>query len=766
MEKCNGAFELFSVYEGGEDLPDLNNDDDGTSRHMVLDLSDESIDLDPTPPFKRARLDHYCATCNSSFTERRALVRHYKTQQHLKKLGIGPSDGYACMVCGQIFTRDFDRRRHEKRRHAGTSVELTQEPELPPLLFDGSSRSSSDQSEPAEQGVPEQEILCHSNTGLRTAQPNVTSPILDNLVTALASPKPKLAASTDTEVSSFENFCISAFSLSTTSSNPEFSVSDPEANSGYHALSEPSINSAPVLSRKSAILRHGSVHIYATDAPQWCSMCEESFQTDDRALLKHLRMHLDQFYERNVENRCDLCEVSFTHKSDLQRHQQCASDGKCGFGFHHLEPCTGHHPPQRSSGQSDWDAFRYCIALRNWEQAQLQTYSASVNDLMATRATQDADMYSLEVCRRTSRDTLLSLPSTVGTSASAPCDQGADGKRDTRGLQQRLRAMSLRNPSRRARAEVPPANRVEVSCGPSEALPAAVQAGDLAKVKVLLKLGADPLIRSKECGEQNLPGEPCVTSALSLAITLENTKLLGLFLEHGAGVDQHVSSQASSLLTYAAGARKVKSLRLLLESRVKGDEADGGLSGPVSAAIRYNNLEGLEILVEHGAVLNSSAGCWGCPLGEAVAFGNLIVAQKLLQLGANIDQPGGFWGCPLSIAAGFGKEEAVRFLLEHGADANQQGGEYGNPLCSATGTCIVDDYREIRLHICAMLIGHRADPNACGPKGFAVDLAGRYRRAWLEGGTLRLREPATLYYGDRVVLCLREAQAGFCSFDR
>lgn len=69
----------------------------------------------------RPSILHRCSDCNSWFTAKRALARHRRTQQHLKTVGLERSGGFPCQSCNQNFTRDYDRRRHEKRAHAYVS---------------------------------------------------------------------------------------------------------------------------------------------------------------------------------------------------------------------------------------------------------------------------------------------------------------------------------------------------------------------------------------------------------------------------------------------------------------------------------------------------------------------------------------------------------------------------------------------------------------------------------------------------------------------
>ena len=117
-----------------------------------------------------------------------------------------------------------------------------------------------------------------------------------------------------------------------------------------------------------------------------CGICRMEFQVGDpEALLAHLKEHFERLEGKYY---CNVCKIAFVHEADLQRHEDSARNGDCGFKFQHKNPCTGHHPPFSESGvlddanwNNDRDRFDFCYRIRYWEQCQLGSYISSINRL-------------------------------------------------------------------------------------------------------------------------------------------------------------------------------------------------------------------------------------------------------------------------------------------------------------------------------------------------------------------------------------------------
>lgn len=105
----------------------------------------------------------------------------------------------------------------------------------------------------------------------------------------------------------------------------------------------------------------------------------------------------------------------------------------------------------------------------------------------------------------------------------------------------------------------------------------------------------------------------------------------------------------------------------------------------IHAAIMYNQLEALRLLIDRGADVNGvyriyyiSVEMCDCdpeaPLHTAVRFNRFEAAQMLLEAGADIDTTTGIDLTPVALAAAELNAPMVRYLLNHGADPNKPGG--------------------------------------------------------------------------------------------
>ena len=218
--------------------------------------------------------------------------------------------------------------------------------------------------------------------------------------------------------------------------------SEQDISNRLDCFSEMSLTPRP---HATVIQRRGKIRTIPAKDPLVCIFCDQAFSEDIHDLLPHLRDHLDTLQGQH-ELTCVYCKISFVHKEDFTRHHINATIvGDCGFRFIHKTPCTGHHrPPARNDTMfSDSDHFRLCVQLRHWEQAQLQAYITEIERLAAKQSARVSTCYSLEALFRRSKSSLSSLAVSVNTHASAPCD-AVNGQTDVRGLQGRLKMMSLK----------------------------------------------------------------------------------------------------------------------------------------------------------------------------------------------------------------------------------------------------------------------------------------------------------------------------------
>lgn len=115
------------------------------------------------------------------------------------------------------------------------------------------------------------------------------------------------------------------------------------------------------------------------DPSNLCDLCRQPFEANEDALYTHLSRHLR---ELGGTFSCNQCQISFSHVGDLRWHIQ---DTSCSGSRHRLEArdSPGHFPP----GVDDERRFKFCMELRNWEQAQMNLHSQTIEYLYRSRST-------------------------------------------------------------------------------------------------------------------------------------------------------------------------------------------------------------------------------------------------------------------------------------------------------------------------------------------------------------------------------------------
>ncbi|KAF2168357.1 hypothetical protein M409DRAFT_21109 [Zasmidium cellare ATCC 36951] len=615
---------------------------------------------------KRQRTGYGCVHCNMTFTEKRALARHKKTDHHRRQLGLPPDRKHACAMCGKHFTRGHDLKRHQNEQHSEQNTATATE------MSSGSSEYSN-----ASTYVEDRTSQSSSATGSSTLAAIAEA-------APLSSTYPFSDASTyaygdqDDDLRSHGK----SFSMSpdSSSSNGRRNSSQPEIKQEHkqkHDSSSPNtspmtgtlgegspgfkrekfkpkkddLDELPPFTPEASPLKASALGkrmpIQPRDIDAWqpmiCMICGNAFEEEAEDLIKHLRWHLDNF---KGKHKCKDCRIDFTHAADLERHLQSAAEGHCGFNFPH--ECTGHHPPgDRTGTLTDYDRVRLFVHLQNWEQAQLHAYIAEINELTISRRIGNIarDRWS-EVIRRSRPNSFCSFAISVNTYATAPCDV-TDGKLDLGGLQKRLQSMSLGKPgSRLLRRITPSSDDLRSTKTVDKTLLRAVRHGDLLKAQRQIDLGGDVSIIHEDQG-------PFTTVAL---------------WGHG-----YIS-------------------RRMAEHRVDED------------------------------IMGS---CSVCHMNSQTFSRPYNKVKSLLKHGANSNEPGGLCGYPLHTAAWMGKADIVAILIEHGADMNLDG-KYGDTLCSVAAAVGYPGHVEV----VQLLIDIGADVRCTGPRGSAIDLAKERRRHW------------------------------------
>ncbi|CAK4031786.1 uncharacterized protein RCC_08049 [Lecanosticta acicola] len=644
----------------------------------------EGVQL-PSP--KRQRTGFACQACNMSFTEKRALARHKKTDHHRKQLGLPPDRKHACHLCGKCFTRGHDLKRHQTEQHkdaasssggmelssgsSDTSTEhaTSEEPPSFPRPARGLSGPASPTLAPLSEGLilsPEDATLLESAypfvaTGddhrfdedviMSGSLPSEQPPSKERQ-RFLAVPDDEMFREYTEDTETSESPLRSDLDKKAKSppSGPSSSGPSPSgmrsaglSPSGVPSSGQPSSGlrtqvSLPDLQRPT---HHPSRSVESSWHPMLCIICGDAFEDDSDELLRHLKRHLDRF---KGQYRCKDCEIDFVHEEDLAKHVLSATtEGHCGFNFPHS--CTGHHPPTPADNVevfSDYDRARLCVRLQNWEQAQLQAYIAEVSDLTTSRSNKNFTRWS-DVLRGSSRrNSFASFAISVNSYATAPCDVSAEGKTDIGGLQKRLQQMSLgKGAGARVKRLVLSGSREDLrSKTVDRSLQKAVKHNDVHKVEKLLDMGGDPAI-------------------------------------------------------------------------VHGTE------GPfiAKALWGYGQVSGL--LAEHRLDEDIMGGCSVCHTATDAFDKGSSKIRALLRHGADANQSGGLRGFPLATAAWLGKVDIVKQLLDHGADVHNSGGKFGNALCAAASEAGHAGHADV----IRLLVSRGARVDSHGPEGSALSLA-------------------------------------------
>ncbi|KAF9060862.1 ankyrin repeat-containing domain protein [Rhodocollybia butyracea] len=179
------------------------------------------------------------------------------------------------------------------------------------------------------------------------------------------------------------------------------------------------------------------------------------------------------------------------------------------------------------------------------------------------------------------------------------------------------------------------------------------------------------------------------------------------------------ASEIQTPLYYMACLGLLSIAKHLLVENMADVNAKGGRYGTaLMAAIRWENKDIIQLLLEHKADaaasegnkdlvqlllkykadinalgrpygtalhdVNAQGGKYGNTLQAAARRGNQHIVQLLLEYKADVNAPGGEYGSALQAASWRGNKRTVQLLLEHKADVNDQGGKYGTALQAAT----------------------------------------------------------------------------------
>lgn len=171
----------------------------------------------------------------------------------------------------------------------------------------------------------------------------------------------------------------------------------------------------------------------------------------------------------------------------------------------------------------------------------------------------------------------------------------------------------------------------------------ATELGEYELAAILLKMGADPNIKSRDTGKES--------SSLLRSIDWEQWEIARLLIESGANVNA----------TYV-GKDKTYWTSLLMDS------------------IHYENDDICRLLIEKGADVNKGDSSGATPLIDAAQRGNTTMVRYLIKKQANVNAADIYGDTALQSSMRNGCYQIARILIENGADVRTIDSQTGDTL--------------------------------------------------------------------------------------
>ena len=153
---------------------------------------------------------------------------------------------------------------------------------------------------------------------------------------------------------------------------------------------------------------------------------------------------------------------------------------------------------------------------------------------------------------------------------------------------------------------------------------------------------------------------------LMCAIYYNQTALRDSLIQAGVDVNEASKWYKITALTVAIRKQDFCSVKALLETDRITD-----IDGYLFTACAYQDVNIVQLLIEHGAKPDSVWQHGHSPLMSAATYGSIEIVKLLLETKINIDQQRTVDGLTaLMLAVSKGHIDKVKLLLEHGADKN------------------------------------------------------------------------------------------------
>ena len=644
------------------------------------------------PPLKRARAGFDCEICGNSYSEKRSLIRHFKSPAHCKKLGARAIT-YPCEYCGQNFSRDDIRQRHEKEVHfqfkrtsvrqnhavssRSTICRLEQDPlssdDLPAFMWLDEQNDQKETTVDSLDMVSLTSTISNDDSGYAGSKLDAYSLDMSAGSRSITNVQPCDALMNDsaldmtwTSTETEESECTNSLETREGLVPDDKSVRSTSSLSTLRSRSKLSVRQL----RSALIARGASARCRAEKPPLLCALCNDWIGGNIAEVRLHLSEHA-KAYSKNLA--CETCEISFTHEKDLRLHLSYAALGHCGFDFQHIEPCEGHHPPDIYSDMlTDNDRMQFHSRLRHWEQAQLANYLSQVNDVVLRNSIpNDCERWSIGALLN-SVESLTSLLGHVKLSSDPdPADyQGRiDGGR--RQLLQRVQA--IRSTCNSVNSAIRYIGRRGVRKLTNEEkvlqLVLASRSGDIKQTERLLSAGAD--VNGSVFVNGDSDSGTFMVCPMIAAAWNGNINVLKALISRGADINVQCHDALDfhrTPLFAAATQGNVEAVKLLLASGAS-TELHNGLyyDNALCCAARAGKLDTVRVLIQHGADVNTRGDEGVSALRSAVHGGYTDIAEYLLHRGACVELEICRHGKPLSCAVSNGNLALVRALLQHGA---------------------------------------------------------------------------------------------------